>query len=100
MSTVRVQAESSFAFLWLISMLTQGPNEDTGRVLEGEGVSYTPLRTTPLHTEYHRRLYDGRSNRYLDQKLKAELITWLGSCSPSGQKLRSDWMNQLHAEGR
>lgn len=33
------------------------------------------------------------------QRLKARSITRLGASSPSGQKLRSDWMNQLHTEG-
>ena len=34
-----------------------------------------------------------------DQKLKAESMIRLGPSSPSGQKLRSDWMNQLYVEG-
>ena len=65
MSTARGQAESSFAFCGQIYMLTQGPNEDTGLALEGEGVSCTPLRTTPLYTAFRRRWYGGRNNRYL-----------------------------------
>ena len=34
-----------------------------------------------------------------DQRLNAGSITRLRGSSPSGQKLRSDWMNQLHTEG-
>jgi len=56
---------STCSHLRPISMLTQGPNEDTGLALEGEGVSCTPLRTTPLYMAFHRRWYGGRSNRYL-----------------------------------
>jgi hypothetical protein len=54
-STAGVQAESSFTFYDQFCVLTQGRNEDTGLVLEGGEVSYTPLRKTPLYTAFRRQ---------------------------------------------